>query len=179
MSRYSTITVLCPGPSLTRFIEAPDESDLVIGVTRAVEAWPCDWWVFGDHWAMEWFTPRGRPRIFAPLESFERGNSTMMDYYGWESWQSLNGISPLRLSPQIYSVCAAMVLAGVLRPTSIVVHGCDHDGIHDWDGKTWETHNRNDNRWKDEARMLNKVMDWLGGMNIAAALGVVRCPDGR
>ena len=156
--------LLCPGPSLLAFNEAP-RYDLTIGVNRAVLAFPCDWWAVQD-WQLFGDThPDGNPAVFTTLDCMEairrHGGSYRLAHRLLRYIADVYFYEPAPDYWALYTATAALILAWDQGATSITCYGCDREGVDDYDGTSRTSDNRTDERWQRESRIWRDVVIWL------------------
>lgn len=187
--------ILCPGPSLAAFLAEPPERDgstVVIGVNRAAEVFPCDWWCAADHETIGGMRPMsgpgGRPRLCTQQQAIVLAH---------EKWPECGFVQPMILPANVrtferlgqetdcplksgwtrLSMLAAMVLAEnlmrgggalVAEARRIDLYGCDWIGLMDFDGTTprGAEVGRSDYRWGNERAHFDRVAAWLRGKGI-------------
>lgn len=157
--------ILCPGPSFQSFLDQPDLSyDMYLGVNRAAEAYPCDWWVFGDQKCFDMYTPIGFPKIFTRRKwtAIERDRHVNADAYQWTNFPILDNRHP----QLTYTMNIAIGVAVWLGAKAITIYGCDWKGIEDWDGTPFTGPYRSDQRWKNEEHAYNIIVRWCGKLGV-------------
>lgn len=174
MSRNAgRFAVLCPGPSLAltflrHLPEVVASYGVFVGVNRAVEAFPCDWWVFNDVQAFGFIRPQRRPNIFtlAPtrrcIENDERHRVAAVGFQ-WFDDRECNSDCPTDLHWRQYSMTMALVLCEKFNAGHIDIFGCDWSGSHDWDGPDQSpiSGGRSDYRWQNEMHHFSVLEGWL------------------
>jgi hypothetical protein len=175
--------ILCSGASFRRFIERPRGHDLFVGVNRMAEDFACDWWVFGDGTAFEWYTPRqrggrapavctSRP-IMDRLRRSEKISAQRIQTHRWLMVEELQQKCPPSAEWANYSLTIAMALASYLQADVITLYGCDWTGSLDWDGRKPPRGGRDQYRWNNERQKVDKVLLWLAGQGVSVRrLGV-------
>lgn len=165
--------VLCPGPSLADLKSLP-QSDVSIGVNRAVLAHHCDWLVAGDYpflreydfgYTLKLFTSRAtkvpRPERFSQVLHNED-----LSFPQPPAWRSK-------------SVTLALVLAAYLGATQIDLFGADMAGTADWDGHEYQMRgyppgqaqrDRSPQRWDLERVLLSETIQMLSDRGIVASV---------
>ncbi len=166
-----SVAVLCPGPSLKKFLADPVRHDLYIGVNRAAEAWPCDWWAFADEWPFRLgkMTPQGYPHIFTNRCVWERFSKEDPERTRRFSWFFYKEIKTSYMKPvrwMNYSSASAMILTEHLLAKDVTVYGADLAGAEDWDGPAPNISNRADARWRDEKNLYEYIAHWMKGNGV-------------
>jgi hypothetical protein len=157
------VGILCPGPSLNRWLAAPVIHDLMIAVNGAATAVECDWWVGVDANPYRWWTPKGNPKRLTSWTAHR-----MLEQEGKlgnASWTLCENLpTDCKRDPPWtnYSMTAAMVLADHLGADRIVIHGCDWKGAEYFDGPgPGLPADFSDYRWKNEQWIYGHVEGWL------------------
>lgn len=170
--------VLCPGPSLARTFlhhlpEVAGSYGLFVGVNRAVEAFPCDWWAFNDVQAMSFIMPQRRPNIFSLATTkklvFEDVRLREPAFrHQWLDDLECNSDCPRDLEWRQYSMLMAIVLCEKFGAGHIDIYGCDWSGEDDWDGpdRAPVRGGRTPYRWSNEIHYFSRLEGWLGGRGV-------------
>lgn len=165
--------IICPGPSLARFIPAltylrAASRHTFIAVNRAADAIDHDWLAAGDRNA---FGRDETGKLF--ITTIARvGVVTFADTCRWirscgdpdvqrfahlelRQWEDLQP----RPADFQWSVQAALLLAQQLGAVQAHLYGCDQVGTQDWDGTPQS--GRGDQRWSREREHLNATITLL------------------
>ena len=166
------VALLSAGLSLRHTFRDSFAFDVRIGVNRAVEHFPCDWWSVGD-WqaitghAINRLVPLGDPQIYtldSSIESMDlRSLRIAKPLAGWKATCG-HLAPPTRWAT--WSSTAAVVLAKHLGATSLDVYGVDMTGNIDIGGAVGSA---NGDRWNRERPAWESVVNWirLQGVNVA------------
>lgn len=171
------VAILCPGPSLNRFLSAGvrEEGCVYIGVNRAVQSWPCEYWSFGDLAAFQNVRPM-------PLDDnrkivlFTAGAHLKVLCGEERNWLEYEPLSYETVTAQMlvdipyrnYSVLAALILADWLlrgHPDKRVrVYGADMSGMAYYDGSPCG--GDEDFRWPNERHHYTQMAAYLMGRGV-------------
>jgi hypothetical protein len=161
-------TILCTGPSLAHYLEAPvEQPNCSIGVNQAVEARACDWWCFSDPEAFDWFNPLGHPRIFtsrACLDIITRRAD--IPRFDWTFHADIGTEAHSDWAWPNYSLTCALVLAEHLGARTVEIYGCDWSGDRYFDGQPARRTHDMRYRWKNEQHKYGMVTDWMARKGI-------------
>lgn len=145
-----TAAILCPGPSVSKFVPA---GEVLFAVNRAATFFRCDVWCAGDLPLVQ----KTREQVIGlPLLFTDDNTAGQLQTHGPNWPGSVRTFGTLRdfLDPErpqwsMFSFTAAVVLAAALGHTRIACYGCDWSGDADFDG--WrEAGNRSEDRWSCE-----------------------------
>jgi len=160
--------VLCPGPSLRRYLAAPVGADLTIGVNRAAEAVRCDWLAAIDCGIVSHMKIKGNPALFTSSKTWGRAlaeGAAPSRFCEVLSHEEIRFTTTCPASPgwKVFSITTALVLAEFLQATEIELFGADWNGIADWDRTIPPnaTQTRSPNRWSAERHKFDHVLKWL------------------
>lgn len=160
--------ILCPGPSLARYLAAPVGADLTIGVNRAAEAVACDWLAAIDCGVVAQMPIKGRPALFTSAKTWSRALADGAAPSRFEEillHEEIQFTTSCPASPgwKTFSITTALVLAEFLQATEIELFGADWLGVADWDGSVppEAAHTRSDARWGAEKHKFGHVLRWL------------------
>lgn len=170
MRNGTDIAILGTGPSLREFLAAPPVHDVYVGINRAVEAYPCDWWAFNDDEAFVWWVPceGGHLRIFTSAETRRRIQHYRnvpigrIDRFEWLHYAEVDTTCPSDPGWVNFSMTLAMVLGEFLGAKRLTLYGCDFQGTDDWDGPEAHGSARTHYRWQNETHKVGHVERWLG-----------------
>jgi hypothetical protein len=172
-----SVAILCSGESLKRFLDHPRDHDVYIGVNRMAEDYPCDWWVFADGAAFEWYTPEvraGRPPMVCTSQAIrdrlgrsEKVSADKINAHAWLMMEELHTSCPNDPGWKNFSMTVALVLAESLGATSITIYGCDWKGHLDYDGTKPPRGGRNQYRWNNEKHKTSHICLWLARQGVA------------
>lgn len=157
-----SIAILGCGRSLNAWLAAPVSHDVVIGLNRAASAYPCDYMVFTDHEAFQWYPPMGTPILCTSAVALTR----LQPHRGIGRYQKITHeqIAGDALEEYFWrnlSVTVAVVLADHLAGTELHLHGVDCVGIEDWDGaRPPRPAGRSNHRWQNEEHRLGHLLAW-------------------
>lgn len=162
-------TILCPGPSLSRYLAAPPpRAELVVGVNRAALVAEVDAWSCCDLPAiLEWREKViGSPVLIAGQEAVDNLRDRKVVYRGVHfDRREMFAFCPHAINWVWCSATTALVYAAYRGAKRITAYGCDWDGWEDWDG-TRAGKNRSESRWQEEARLWGALTIWLGEQGI-------------
>jgi hypothetical protein len=165
------VALLSAGPSLLRTFNDSLSFDHRIGVNRAAERFPCDWWSVGDWQAivgegMEALHPIGEPRIFTMDDSANTVSKLRpeLTLHGWKhlcsDFNAPDGWST-------WSSTAAVMLARYLNATTLDVYGVDMAGHADVSGRVG---GRSDDRWNRERPAWEAVVGWIRAQGVRVTI---------
>lgn len=150
--------LLCPGPSLSRYL-GREGYDLVIGVNRAAEKHPVDIWVAHDVQRIRDSAPGviGSPLLVVATETW----GVIDAENGWRG-RMIEQTAYLEAVPHAFgwtsfSATSALVCAFWRGAKRIDLYGADWKGKLDWDGVAAGL-NRADSRWEWESSMMLNVL---------------------
>jgi len=153
--------LLCPGPSLAKWLTCLPDHDLSLAVNRAGLALAADWWVSLDYPLVRDIRKQllGAPRICTTeivATSFpaEKKDWLLTDRVRRDYCRNLHSWTFL-------TAPAALIVAGFLGATSITVVGADWTDEPDWDGVRLQSNDRTADRWAKEAVRWQAACDWL------------------
>lgn len=170
--------ILCPGASLisalrglrTGSIAAP----VLLGVNRAVVAWPCDYWCSLDAKSYNRIEPLGSPEYIIRWDQAPRLKPGSIRDLGCAKIirKRLDGY-PRGVDYYSYSLLSAIAFLAIDREMSnIDIYGADMVGIVDWDGtKNDKPNRRARDRWRREYAKLQVLCDYFD----AQGVNVNRC----
>lgn len=162
--------ILCPGPKLLRawsVLQSRVTGALLFGVNRAVEFWPCDYWVALDWPMFSSGKPKGSPEMITSTATARKLGRLVFRAYDYRTaGEDLPGRGDHWLC---YSMLTAIVAAYDLGCTDIKIYGCDWAGSDDWDGNQSPKVRRSENRWERERKYFQKLVDWLGVRGVLVA----------
>ena len=156
--------ILCPGPSLFRLTDRPDDCELVIGVNRAATVHVCDAWAGCD---LPMILDHGTSVIGSPLLLAD--DATIGELHRRDAnWRGatfdrgrLSGFCPESLEWRLFSATTALVYAAFTGAQRIEVFGADWHGTADFDGQQ-AGKNRSPARWELERAIWEKrLVPWL------------------
>jgi hypothetical protein len=191
------IAILCPGPSIDRFpgrhpVDGSTPPDLVIGVNRAATRVACDVWASGDIWPLESPMLRVNHHVIGARDVDQGGGIpcpiwlTATETHEWAIRNNIRWPGEIRhfdqLKPGItsidwtfytlfaaiaYAVCEISKLPTPHScPPMISIYGADWKGTNDFDGIEAGL-TRDDNRWRTEREMFERLQEELAGRGIA------------
>ena len=166
--------ILCPGdslsPALTALHDGGIDPSFTIGVNRAVEAYPCDYWCAMDANPYRDTKPKGRPKYVIRWDQLRKLGDDAPDLEQARVIKKQMDGYPRRVDYSSYSMLAAIAFAAEQGAARIDIYGSDWDGTGDWDG--WEhpqPHRRNEKRWGKERRLFNELKDYYEGEGITVS----------
>ena len=182
-----TVTLLCPGPSLSRF---PGTKNLTIAVNRAclnkqvgpsyattlgkVSGFRCDWWACSDYPMIRDYEALCRPALFT------NGN-TRTDITGKFSYlfseilakeELYEDFNQHKIPWTLYTATSALVLAAHLGATEIEVWGADFTGVADWDGHEYQWQGNEAWRTRGGDKWDGQVKNWAETCKALRARGI-------
>jgi hypothetical protein len=164
--------VLCPGPSLGRFLGDPSrpQYDLTIGVNRAVEAISCDYWVALDTCTFGLTMVVGKPMLVTGKGHYRQ---MCRRWPAAEEFEHLDlmGLTTKHLPSRwrTKSFLTAIVLAYTKGATEIDCYGVDWKGSADFDGRTFPEQKRTEKRWAKESRSFEELKAALRRRGVTVA----------
>lgn len=169
--------ILCPGPSLARFLPVlpaiADRYGAIAGVNRAACAALCTWWVFGDARPFLRGEPIGLPQIFTNSQAFRHCSRApaKVEAFRRHEWfldTEVGAACPESLSWQRFSLTMALALAESLGYRRIELRGVDWRGTEDWDGAAdyENSEGRSPQRWASEEKVFWPIVQWLAGRGV-------------
>lgn len=159
--------ILCPGESLSPALPALRDGRIaapsfIIGVNRAVQAYPCDYWCSMDAQPYREIEPQGKPKYIIrhdqlrKLEDHELPNLERAAVIK----KRMEGY-PSGVDYSFFSILAAIAFAAANGATEIDVYGSDWNGCRDWDDRAHpKPHRRNEKRWIKEKKLYNELTDY-------------------
>lgn len=161
-----SVAILCPGPSLSRFLDNRPRHDTFIAVNRAASAFCVDWWAVQDEDIWRSVRPIGKPIIFSSdslRDTF--GNREPGNGFEWTTFSEVGSCTKCRSKPPwwSYTLTAALVLADHISADEITIYGADMEGLEDWDGHVPASarSGRSEHRWERERYIFGHVIGWL------------------
>lgn len=170
MPTEDDFAILCSGASFGRFLESPKAHGVYVGVNRTASVYPCDYWVFNDKEAFEWYRPQGTPVIVTTFATHKAlaekrsGRKAFVDPFRGYDVLFIDAIAdppPSDFHWRSFSMTMAMVLAYSLKASRISIYGCDWFGNDDWDGTPSRRKGRTPYRWQNEENKYSKLSAWL------------------
>lgn len=157
-------TLLCPGPSLVGY-RPVEFSGMVVAVNRAAELHACDVWAATDRTLIDNVHPLGAPALFtitATRESLDRRGRPwpylVITHDGIAGGVVENGRHPWTR----YTATAALQYLAWSGATHIDVWGASWAGKLDWDGHRSPSDCRTTQRWDEERRIWDGVIEANG-----------------
>ena len=150
-------TLLCPGPSLGKtFPPGRNGYELIVGVNRAAQYTPCDWWAAldGDFVRSQHRNNLGTPKLLSReyVLFAEDSHEWLIDLENSLTLEVVASDTPAVRIGRVgqFTAPAALLLCGYLGATSIDVYGADLAGTTDFDGHAPPDAWRTDERWRRE-----------------------------
>lgn len=159
--------VLCPGPSLKTWLPRLDAictgASMIIGVNRAIEAYPCDYACSIDPFDhRKEYNAQGNPKRIITLAAKEIHDSQGITMnYGLVLDARVHDFpNEKEIAWTCASSVAAMIAAVIMGANQIHYYGRDMEGVNDFTGD--EGLNRHLARWERESLYFDMTQRWLG-----------------
>ena len=163
--------ILCPGgslpPALAALRSGSIDPTFTVGVNRAVEAYPCDYWCSMDATPYRGTTPKGCPKYIIRDDQLRKIGDNTPDLERARVIKKRMDGYPRRVDYSSFSILAAIAFAAEQGATEIDIYGSDWEGTGDWDG--WQhpqPHRRSEKRWGRERRRYNELKDYYAGNGV-------------
>ena len=167
--------VLCPGPSLKAWLPRLDAictgASMIIGVNRAIEAYPCDYACSIDPFDhRKRYNAQGNPKRIITLAAKEVHDSQgiAMDY-GLVLDDRMHDLpNEKEIAWKCASSVAAMIAASIMGATQIDYYGRDMAGVNDFAGDAGK--NRHPARWERESLYFDMAQRWLNQKGVSITI---------